>query len=496
MNSLALYKLLAHNDRLRSRRHPLFTRNRFTKFLLVFLFAYYAAMLLLLGVALPLEWRGAGVAAMHRLDGALPYLLIVDFWLRFVLQDTPAQRTREYALLPIKRSFLMHTHLLWAALSPGNLFWGFLLVPFAVIAVLPLLGWGGFAGWLLGWWLVFVGNSLFYLLVRALCLKRLLWCLLPVALHLGVALLLNVGGRPLVMPCRELLHGCALWQPLPLLSLAVAAALCYLLNYRVQMPMVRLETAREDTRGRHSHSKLSALGRLGIVGEYLKLELRLRLRNKNPRVTFLAGIGTTVVFALVQYFSDIYDNAFMTSFICLYAYAVLGAVTLLDIMCHEGNYIDCLMVRRESVERLLRAKYYFNCTLLLLPALVMLPLALQGKQPPLMSLSFMLFTAGCLYPATFQMAAFNDHSLRLNGGLSGQRSTASRQVVSLCLMFVPLALEQALVLCLGQTWAYLAMMALGLCGIATHRLWIRSVYRRFMLRRHYIMEGFRATRNA
>jgi len=52
------------------------------------------------------------------------------------------------------------------------------------------------------------------------------------------------------------------------------------------------------------------------------------------------------------------------------------------------------------------------------------------------------------------------------------------------------------VLLLGPVWGYIPLIMLGLIGLATHRIWLRNIYHRLMLRRYENMEGFRASRNS
>jgi len=185
MTRYQLYKLIRRNDSLKDERHPMLEKNRFMKMLAIFMFLYYAAILVLMGVMLPMGFRGMynGVSAFHVMDGLVLYLLMTDFWMRFMLQETPAQRGRPYALLPIRRSFLMHVYLFSSGFSLGNLFWGFLLVPFGLLAVMPLLGWCALLRWLLAWWLLFIINGFCYLYVRTLISRHILWVLLPAAIH-------------------------------------------------------------------------------------------------------------------------------------------------------------------------------------------------------------------------------------------------------------------------------------------------------------------------
>ena len=75
-------------------------------------------------------------------------------------------------------------------------------------------------------------------------------------------------------------------------------------------------------------------------------------------------------------------------------------MTLITIMCYEGNYIDGLMSRRESILQLLTAKYYFNVTLLLIPPIILLPLMIIGKMSVWMNIGYFFFTAGVLSYST------------------------------------------------------------------------------------------------
>ncbi len=467
------------------------------KILMWFMVLYYAAILLLLGAVLPMGMANVypGIAAFHVLDGNVLWVLLVDFWIRFLLQDTPAQQVRQYSLLPIRRSFLMNMYLYRRGFSLGNLFWGFLLVPFGAISVLPLLGWGGFLLWLAGWWLLCIANGFCYLFCRALCMKNVLWVLLPAAVHGAVvALMLLPDKNPLDMPCTELLYGFALGKTLPFLIVFIVIGLLFCANYKLQMVMVYHEVAKKEEVEMKSTTQMNFLNRWGILGEYLKMEIKLRLRNSQVRTQFFVGIGLIVFFSVAQYFSDVYSGAFMTSFICLYDYVVLGMMTLVTVMCYEGNYIDGLMARRESIYALLCAKYYFNTALLIFPLLIVMPLIVAGKVSLWMNLGYLFLTAGVLYPLIFQMAVYNNLTLPLNQKLLGKQGNTMQQIVSVAILFLPILLEKGSVLLLGDVWGYVMLIAFGIVGICTHKLWLRNIYTRLMARRYINMDGFRASR--
>ncbi len=500
MKNYALYKLIRNTEKLKEKRNPMFEKNKMMKFLGIFMFLYYAAILLLLGVLMPSALGDIynGVASFHVLDGFFIYFLVVDFWCRFILQETPARAAKPYSLLPIRRSFLMKTYLLKAGLSWGNTFWGFFLIPFGLLGICILMGWGAFIGWLLGWWLLFVANGYAYLFCRALCLKHFAWFLLPLAAHVGVICLMLLPEKNVLdMPCTEFLYAFAQWEIWPWLVMAAVTGILFWANFALQSRMVYNEIAKkEDVELKHT-TQLNFLNRYGALGEYLKLEMKSRLRNKSIRSSTLVALGLILFFCSMQYFTDVYDGTFMKSFLMLYNYVCLGMMTLISIMCHEGNYIDGLMSRRESILQLLKAKYYFNLVLLLFPLLLVTPLIFIGKISLWMNLGYLFFTAGVLYPIMFQMAVYNKESLPLNDKMTrAKQGGMMQQILSLVLLFFPIGVEKISVLCFGEVWGYIVLIVMGLIGILTEKWWMQNIYVRFMQRRYINMEGFRASRGA
>ena len=498
MRKYQLYKLINQLDELKDKRHPMFEKNKFMKFLVWFMILYYGAILLFLGAILPIGMSKAyyGVAAFHVFDGYFLWIIICDFWVRFILQETPAQQVRPFRLLPVSKKFLMHTYLSKSGLTAGNMFWGLMLIPFGIQAVRPLLGWDGLTLWLLIWWMMLIANGYTYLFTRALCMKHILWILLPAAIHGSIIATMTIPDKnPLDMPCTHWMYEAALCNPLPFVIVAALIALWYWANYRLQLSMLNDEVANVEEVKVKPSSQMTWLNRWGSLGEYMKMEIKLRTRNKQVRMQFLVGLGCMLMLSGLQYFTDIYDTWFMTSFICLYDYIVLGMMTLIVIMCYEGNYIDCLMSRRESIYELLRAKYYFNTILLIIPIIILLPLMISGKVSVWMNLGYLMLTAGVLYPLIFQMAVYNNSTLPLNQKLMGKQGNTTQQIVSLCILFLPIGLEKTCTIIAGPVWGYIILMALGLTGILTHKLWLHNIYTRMMSRRYTNMEGFHASRS-
>lgn len=220
-------------------------------------------------------------------------------------------------------------------------------------------------------------------------------------------------------------------------------------------------------------------------------------RNKNPRKLFWFATAIVVLLTIVVCTTDVYDSAGMTIFWCIYNFVVYGEMMLTRVMSYEGNYIDCLMVRRENILSLLKAKYYVYCLLLIIPFLLMLPLVIVGKWSILMLVSMASFTAGFQYFVLFQLAVYNKQTVPLNtkftskAGMENSYAQLLAQAVSFGLPMITISMMSAM---FSKDIANIIIMVIGLVFIATHRLWMRNIYRRLMKRRYVNLAAFRASR--
>lgn len=195
--------------------------------------------------------------------------------------------------------------------------------------------------------------------------------------------------------------------------------------------------------------------------------------------------------------SDVYDSDGMTNFWGLYAFMIFGTMNLIGLMSYEGNYIDCLLTHRENILSLLKAKYIFYSLLLIAPFLLMLPAVISGKWSLLMLVSYMIFTMGFQFFIAFQTAVYNKITVPLNTKMTDKAGLKTNyiQIVLVAIVFiVPNILVNILQSVFSENVAYLTMLFIGLCFIATHRLWLRNVYNRLMKRKYANLEGFISSR--
>ena len=374
-----------------------------------------------------------------------------------------------------------------------------MFIPYAIMSIVFVEGIWVALAFLLGFYLLILINSQWYLLMRTLINQHIAWWGLAIFVYLLLFSLwiINLRIDPMMdtYACfgDRLSHGNLLFFALLVILLVILIAI----NRRVQYKYTWKElTQSKATKLKHV-SRLPFLDRFGETGEYVKLEVKSIMRNKNMRNSFIFANVIVLMLSLIISFTDIYDNRFMNTFWAVYNFAIYGAMILVKVMCNEGNYIDCLIVRKENLISLLRAKYYFYSAMLLIPLILMIPTLIMGKYTLLQLLAVMLFTMGVEYCVFLQMAVYNKQTIPLNTkfiGKGGMENNSMQVVVELLVFFVPIIFIMVATGLFGETGGMLVILAIGLLFIATHRIWIRNIYQRLMKRRYVNFEGFRTSR--
>jgi hypothetical protein len=271
----------------------------------------------------------------------------------------------------------------------------------------------------------------------------------------------------------------------------------YIVNFRLQKVAIYVEIAKTEVVKQFKTHNMTFLDRFGVIGEYLKLEMKSTVRNLVVRKQFITGSLCMLMLCGLFSFSDIYDDwPFMQVFICMYCFTCFGVMTLTTVMCVEGNYIDGLMVRRETVLSLLKAKYYYQCLMLIVPLLFSLMPIMEGKITWLTALGCLLFTAGAVFPFIFQLAVYNKQTLPLQQKVTGKGNIENGMqiVIEMIALSGPGIIAAIGFVLVGETSTFIFMAVLGLGFMVTHPLWIRHIYNRMMKRRYENLEGFHTTR--
>lgn len=499
MNKLQLFHILRRHIKLSEKRSVVYEQNKTAKVIIYVLGGFAVVYLLAISIMLALAANEAmSVTPYEVFFGMLPFFLTFDFFIRFIGQQTPAQLVKPYSLLPIPKYTCVELFILSSVITSNNLIWMAISVPFAIMTTLFSEGILASIGLVIAFQIAIIINSQWYMLVRTLINKSILWWLLPLAFYGAVYSPIAFDKFDVIFETPAMLgEGLVFFHPIPYLCLLLILASFIEINKRVQYHFTYMENANDERVKMKSVSEFKFFDRYGEVGEYLKLEVKSVIRNKNIRKSFIFSTIFIIILSLVISFTDIYDGGFNKTFWIVYTFVLYGAMFLIKIMSAEGNYIDGLMVHKENIIQQLKAKYYFYSTMLILPFLLMSPTVFMGKYSLLTLVSMALFVAGPVYCLLMQMAVYNRQTQPLNTKLisKGNIETNYFQIVAeLLALFAPVIIISLLSSIFSDTVTFIILLLIGVAFISLHNIWIKNIYKRLMRRRYANMDGFRATR--
>lgn len=499
MNKLQLLRVLRKHIKLAEKRSVAYEQNKIAKLFLYIGGAFIIVYLMFIAIILALIANNlSSYTPYELLFGLAPFLLVADFIIRFIGQQTPVQLIKPYSLLPISKYACVEMFIYSSVITPNNLLWTAVTVPYAIMTVLFSEGVFAALGVVVSFQVLVTINSQWYMLVRTLINQTVKWWVLPVVYYALVFMPLYLKDIGYLFNFYSSAgDGFAYWHPLNYLLIIFVLAAFVELNKRVQYHFTYVESSGTEKTKMKNVSELRAFDRYGEIGEYLKLETKSLMRNKNLRKSFMFATIFVIMLSLVISFTDLYEDDFFTVFWIVYIFVLYGSIQLIKIMSAEGNYIDCLMIHKENIIQLLRAKYYFYTAILFLPLLLMLPTVFMGKYSLLALLSMMCFTAGPVYCLLMQMAVYNRQTIPLNTKFISKGNVESNyfQVIAeLVAMFFPVMIISILKGLLSEDLVFIVLLVVGLAFILTHKLWIRNIYKRFMVRRYKNMCSFRATK--
>ncbi|SEA36794.1 hypothetical protein SAMN05216462_1275 [Xylanibacter ruminicola] len=493
MNKFQLYRLLRKNTNLSYKRSPAFEQNKWAKLLIYLGAGMFALYLIMYGCIVGMAAKGeAGMMLAFA-----PFYMAIDFLLRFIVQTTPGMMVKPYILQPISRYTAIECFLIGEHVSGYNLLWLCMFVPYSIIQlfagesfVLVLLE-------LVTCELLMVLNSQIYLFFRTLINRSVLW-LIPGLVFYALPftpLMLSPKADTFDKMVDMIIAQGLSWYALPIVLLVICGL--FFVNRHMQFIFVYEEISKKTERALKHVSEFAFFNRFGLVGEYLKIELKSNIRNKTMRTRCIYSLCAVIAFSLLVAYTTIYDSELMQNFWCLYCFALYGVTALIKIMGQEGNYIELLMMHRENIIALLRAKFIFYSAVLIIPFVIMLPAVFTGKYTILMLFAYMLLTAGFLHFVIFQLAVYNKQTLplQLKVTAKGNFENGMQLVIELFALFGPVLITGLGYLLVGLTYTYIVMCVIGVAFIITHPIWIRNIYTRMMKRRYENLEGFMNTRD-
>jgi hypothetical protein len=426
-------------------------------------------------------------------NGYILYYLSVDLLLRLMLQAVPGLSIRSYLHLPIQKSVLVHYLLSKTMGSIFNYLPLFILLPFAMVAVVDSYAPLSVIAWFLGIGFMLFANAYIALYINRASLRKFLLGLVLLSLVAGL-FVLNYAGIIEVNTFSSLVFDSLLRQPI-----LVVIPLCWwLVMYSINFFSVRnqmfLEQLEKGIKTREVVVReIGLLNKLGPLGDYIDLELKLIFRNKRLKNTTLLSLPF-LLFGFYIYPQEEFNH--MLFFLIYFGIVLIGYFMInygQFLMAWESEYFDLILTRSIDLRLYLKAKYLimaFSCLILFL---LLAPFAFYDARFLYINAILTLFNIGI--GASYLLLTGTANRTRVDlqvSSFSWQGRGARQFFLAFVMILLPMVLYYPVYWLTHRTGiGLLSLGVAGLTGILLSSRMITVTMQRFERHKYVMASGFR-----
>jgi hypothetical protein len=237
---------------------------------------------------------------------------------------------------------------------------------------------------------------------------------------------------------------------------------------------------------------LHFLDKIGLIGEFYKLYIRIILRSNIFRwnIIFFPILFVIGLFSLAHG-GNIMDIPFVIR--TFYIQLMIGLIGFQFSMMFslESSFFDVLISsQKEAPFKILKYKYYFCVSITFFIASILI--LFLGDLPFIFLISSFFYVIGPIFFILFQNAVYNKIRVDLFANIfnmNRSNSLASSIVMIACFSFVIITCVIALYT--SEDMACYFMLTIGIIVFALHPIWLRNIHNRFMKQRYKNMDNFR-----
>lgn len=459
--------MLLFNLRMKSfLRSSLFVTNLIITILVGFYALLIAAGLLIFGFATYFIFEKENIIPFEGINRYLIYFFASDLMLRYVLQKFNASNIKSLLLTNIPKTKIVKNILAKSAYSIFNIFGLFFLIPLIIVLLvndgfsLPLLLWG--ISCIL---LLYINNYLNLLLNKT---NVVFYFVFGFAILIGFAQHYNFFEiTDYTYPFYKSFYN----QPYLIVALIMLLSLLIYSSYKVYLKNLYLDKGLQAKQKEVQNLNLTWLDKFGTTGTFLKLDIKMLLRNKRSKSTMIMSFAF-VFYGLLFYtnISEIYNNSYMYMFAAVF---VTGGFIF-----NYGNYVPSwdssyyplMMTQNITYNNYLKSKWWLMVISTLICAILALFYLYFGLHIYLMILSAAVFNLGVNTHLVMLSGAFvkTPIDLATNKNLMGDKSAFNMKslLLSLPKMLLPMILYGLGVLIKDDNLGYIFVLSAGIIGFA------------------------------
>ncbi len=425
-------------------------------------------------------------------NGFIVYYLMVDLFLRLMLQAVPGMSIQPYLHLNIRRATLSHYLLMKSLGSVFN------YLPFAIIIPFALTNAGNqspsyyWTIWIFGIYLFLLFNAYLAVLFKRRALDK---PILEIILGLVILMLglLDYYGIYSLTNLSASLFANLLSNPLFLLLPMTILVLMYGINFQWLRGALSLEQMERSSRRERSSLKgFDFLDKWGEIGIYLQLELKLILRNKRLKQA-IPGSLAMLLLGFVIYGYEEYQN--MTFFLIYMGIIFIGMFMVYYgqfVLAWESHYFDKILTEKIDLLQYIKAKYrimQFSCLILYI---LLLPYALFDGMILYVNSAVLIFNIGINATYLLWTGTSNRERIDLDASYFTWQGKKGRQIAIVFMLIIfPLLVYLPVKLILNEYAGIVAVGIAGLIGLLLSQTLLEKIAKKLERIKYEMADGFR-----
>ncbi|MBN8576120.1 MAG: hypothetical protein J0L66_04225 [Cytophagales bacterium] len=426
-------------------------------------------------------------------SGLLLYYFWFEFMLRYFMQSTASLEIQPYLHLPISRKYLVHYLLIKSVLHLLNFLSLVLFAPFAFTAVARQVGTSAWV-WLLSIYLISL--SLHYIvLIFKKGLDDTVVGFLALTGGMGLLALADYYNWFRLSDASTVFFEFILRNPLVLVGLLAWLLLIYFFNFNYFLRgMYPEELAPHKNSKESSIQNLALLQNLGMLGEWVNLELKLIMRNKRTRsVLFLSGFF--LLYGLIFYTNKTYTQD-MPGFLLFVAIFITGIFMInygQFLFSWQSVHFDFTLTQPGSIAQVVASKYWLLCGITIICFILSIPYVYFGWHILLIHGAATLFNIGVNVFVIMNMALWDPKKIDLSKSsmMNYQGVGAAQWVMGIPILVAPYVFYLPFSIGGYPTWGLLAVGMVGLLGLIFRTQLLTLTTNRLQARKYAIAAGFR-----
>jgi len=428
------------------------------------------------------------------LNGFLLYYFVVEFVLRYFMQNLPVLDIQPYLHLPVKRNYLVHFFLGKSVVHFLNIIVFFLFTPFALKVVANMYGFAIAINWLVAIWFFSLVIHFLVVLFKKKLDDTFLGLLIIVGLFSFLGAADYFGWFKLSEVSRKL-FSINTKSYFPLVIGLLLLAVTYWLNVRFFLLSMYPEEIgtqkRPDSRASYGFSFLQ---NFGVVGELVNLEVKLILRNKRPRTLLLLSIFL-LLYGLMFYRGSTKEKI---PDVLLFGIGIFmtGAFSInygQFLFSWQGGHFDFTNTRPFSMRHYLESKYWLLSAVIFICFLLTIPYVYFGWRILIVNGAMMLFNMGVNVYIIMNIGLWDPQKINLSKGsaFNWEGVGAAQWLMALPLVLSPFVIYLPFSLSGYPNVGIFSLAMVGLAGIILHPYLLNRTAKRLLDKKYTIAAGFR-----